>query len=128
VRTPGLFGSCSKVKTLSLEITIYSPPYGGLVQSRMLCVRIFTRKEEYEADAYGVDILQRAGYEGKQVMGKTLTWLLQTSARAEGLLQPTLAPKTGSSGFTICLRPSTQDLNQGLLLQISNHLHPCAEC
>ena len=49
-------------------------------------------------------------------------------ARAEGFSQHTLAPKIGSNEFTICLRSSTQDLNQGLFLQIGNHLHPCAEC
>ena len=32
----------------------------------------------------GVEILQRAGYDGKQVMGNTLTWLLQTSALGGG--------------------------------------------
>lgn len=47
-------------------------------------MRPFTRKEEYEADAHGVDILQRAGYKGKQVMGNTLTWLLQTSGPSGG--------------------------------------------
>ena len=44
----------------------------------------FSRKEEYEADAHGVDILQRAGYAGKQIMGNTLTWLLQTSGPSGG--------------------------------------------
>jgi len=47
-------------------------------------VRPFSRKEEYEADAHGVDILQRAGYDGKQVMGNTLTWLLQNSGPSGG--------------------------------------------
>ena len=47
-------------------------------------MRPFSRKEEYEADAHGVEILQRAGYDGKQVMGNTLTWLLQTSGPSGG--------------------------------------------
>jgi len=57
-------------------------------------MRPFSRKEEYEADAHGVDILQRAGYKGKQVMGNTLTWLLQTS---------------GSSGGFFATHPGTED-------------------
>jgi len=47
-------------------------------------MRPFSRKEEYEADAHGVEILQRAGNDGKQVMGNTLTWLLQTSGPSGG--------------------------------------------
>ena len=54
----------------------------------------FSRKEEYEADAHGVDILQRAGYAGKQVMDNTLTWLLQTS---------------GPSGGFFATHPGTED-------------------
>jgi Zn-dependent protease with chaperone function len=47
-------------------------------------MRPFSRKEEYEADAHGVQILQRAGYNGKQVMGDTLTWLLQAAGPSGG--------------------------------------------
>jgi predicted Zn-dependent protease len=54
----------------------------------------FSRKEEYEADAHGVEILNRAGYNGKQVMGNTLTWLLQSS---------------GSSGGFFATHPGTDD-------------------
>jgi Zn-dependent protease with chaperone function len=57
-------------------------------------MRPFSRKEEYEADAHGVDILRRAGYNGKQVMSSTLTWLLQTS---------------GSSGGFFATHPGTED-------------------
>jgi Zn-dependent protease with chaperone function len=57
-------------------------------------MRPFSRKEEYEADAHGVEILQRAGYDGKQVMGNTLTWLLQTA---------------GSSGGFFATHPGTED-------------------
>ena len=54
----------------------------------------FTRKEEYEADSHGVEILKRAGFDGKQVMANTLTWLLQTS---------------GSSGGFFATHPGTED-------------------
>jgi len=57
-------------------------------------MRPFSRKEEYEADAHGVEILQRAGYNGRQIMGSTLTWLLQTS---------------GSSGGFFATHPGTED-------------------
>ena len=47
-------------------------------------MRPFSRQEEYEADAQGVKIIQRAGYNGKQVMGDTLTWLLKTAGPSGG--------------------------------------------
>ena len=50
-------------------------------------MRPFSRQEEYEADAHGVQILQQAGYNGKQVMGNTLTWLLQTAGPSGGFLE-----------------------------------------
>jgi len=43
--------------------------------------------EEYEADAHGVDILQRAGCDGKQIMGGTLSRLLMTSGASGGLFE-----------------------------------------
>ncbi len=50
-------------------------------------MRPFSRQEEYEADAHGAQILQRAGYNGKQVMGNALTWLLQTGGPSGGFLE-----------------------------------------
>lgn len=44
----------------------------------------YTRKEEYQADAHGVDILNRAGMPGKQVMVDTLTWLQQIEGASKG--------------------------------------------
>ena len=35
----------------------------------------YSRNEELEADAHGVEILRRAGYDGKKLMGDTLSWL-----------------------------------------------------
>jgi len=54
----------------------------------------FSRKEEYEADAHGVDILKRSGYNGKQVMDNTLKWLMQSS---------------GPSGGFFATHPGTED-------------------
>jgi beta-barrel assembly-enhancing protease len=48
-----------------------------------LIARAYGRKEEYEADAHGAEILKRAGYSPK-VMEETLTWLLQTEGGSEG--------------------------------------------
>jgi metalloprotease len=44
----------------------------------------YTRKEEYQADAHGVEILNRAGMPGKQIMVDTLTWLQQTEGASGG--------------------------------------------
>jgi predicted Zn-dependent protease len=50
-------------------------------------MRPFSRSEEYEADAHGVDILKRAGFPGKQIMSGTLTWLLRASGPSGGFLE-----------------------------------------
>jgi predicted Zn-dependent protease len=57
-------------------------------------LRPFSRKEEYAADAHGAEILRRAGYDGKQIMADTLTWLLQS---------------TGGSGGFFATHPGTED-------------------
>jgi len=48
-----------------------------------LIARSYSRKEEYEADRHGAEILQRAGY-SKDVMINTLTWLMQTEGASGG--------------------------------------------
>jgi len=35
----------------------------------------YARHEEYAADAHGVELLRRAGYDGKRIMVDTLSWL-----------------------------------------------------
>ena len=49
-----------------------------------LLLNAYTRNEEYQADAHGVDILNRAGMPGKQMMVNTLTWLEQTEGGSGG--------------------------------------------
>jgi Zn-dependent protease with chaperone function len=44
----------------------------------------FSRSEEYQADAHGVEILNKAGYNGKEIMAGTLSWLLQSSGPSGG--------------------------------------------
>lgn len=58
-------------------------------------LRPFSRKEEYEADAHGAEILKRAGFHGSQVMADTLTWLLQSTG--------------GSTGGFLATHPGTED-------------------
>jgi putative metalloprotease len=49
-----------------------------------LVANAYTQKEEYQADAHGVDILRKAGFDGKTLMVNTLTWLQQTEASGGG--------------------------------------------
>jgi len=49
-----------------------------------LLLRKYTRTEEYAADKHGVQLLQRAGMPGKQMMADTLTWLMQSSGGSSG--------------------------------------------
>ena len=64
-----------------------------------LIARSYSRKEEYEADRHGAEILQRAGYP-KDTMVNTLTWLQQT----EG----------GSGGGFFATHPATGDRIEAL--------------
>src|SRR5215467_7868301 len=49
-----------------------------------LLLRKYTRTEEYAADKHGVQLLQRAGMPGKQMMADTLSWLMQSSGGSSG--------------------------------------------
>ena len=49
-----------------------------------LLLRKYSRNEEYAADKHGVQLLQRAGYPGKQMMSDTLSWLMQSSGGSSG--------------------------------------------
>lgn len=64
-----------------------------------LIVRGYSRREEYEADRHGVELLRRTG-RSKDVMVNTLTWLLQTSGPSGG-------------GF-LATHPATDDRIQAL--------------
>lgn len=48
-----------------------------------LIARAYSRREEYQADAHGAEVLKRAGYSPK-VMEQTLTWLMSTEGGSEG--------------------------------------------
>ncbi len=49
-----------------------------------LVANAYTRSEESAADAHGVDILRRAGYDGKTLMVNALTWLEHTEGDSGG--------------------------------------------
>jgi predicted Zn-dependent protease len=55
-----------------------APLAGQLVLSK------YSRSEESAADQHGVEILNRAGYPGRQVMVSTLTWLASTEGASGG--------------------------------------------
>jgi len=65
-----------------------------------LIINRYTQKEEYAADLHGAEILQKAGYPGREAMANTLTWLMQT----EG----------GSGGGFFATHPGTADRIQAL--------------
>jgi len=48
-----------------------------------LITRSYSRREEYQADQHGVDLLKRVG-QPKEVMIETLTWLMQTEGASGG--------------------------------------------
>lgn len=55
-----------------------SPVAGQLV------VNAYTRREESEADAHAVEIMKRAGYDGKAIMAGALTWIARTEGESGG--------------------------------------------
>jgi putative metalloprotease len=49
-----------------------------------LLANAYSRGEEREADAHGVEIMRRAGYDGKTQMVNTLSWLARTQGNSGG--------------------------------------------
>jgi putative metalloprotease len=49
-----------------------------------LLANAYSRGEEREADAHGVEIMRRAGYDGKTMMVNTLGWLARTQGNTGG--------------------------------------------
>lgn len=65
----------------------------------------YGRGEEHEADAHGVEILKRSGYDGKRVMADTLTWLQRQEGSGGG--------SSGLAGF-FATHPATGDRVQAI--------------
>ena len=77
-------GAGLNIGTIILDQII---PGSGLIMPYVADLGVlkpFSRKEEYEADAHGVDILNRSGVNGKKIMSDTLTWLLQATGPSGG--------------------------------------------
>ncbi len=88
-------GHVAKAKALGTGLNIGTIILGQLIPGAGVIapavadlgvMRPYSRKEEYQADAHGVEILKRTGYNGKQIMADTLTWLLKTSGPSGGFL------------------------------------------
>jgi Zn-dependent protease with chaperone function len=62
------------------------PGVGGALGSVAgnLALNAYSRNEEYQADSHGAEILQRAGYDGKAMMVRTLSWLMETEGTSGG--------------------------------------------
>jgi len=58
-----------------------------------LVANAYTRREEYQADSHGVELLNRTGLNGKALMIHTLTWLKQTEGDSGGFFAT--HPETG---------------------------------
>jgi metalloprotease len=79
-------GHVAKTQALGTGLTIGTiildqiiPGSGAITPlAGKLLVNAYTRKEEYEADAHGVEILRRAGLDGRTLMANTLMWLQQS--------------------------------------------------
>jgi predicted Zn-dependent protease len=56
----------------------FTPIAGQLIASN------YSRKEEYEADSHGVELLRRAGLDGKRIVADTLSWIAQQSGGGSG--------------------------------------------
>jgi len=88
-------GHVAKTKALGTGLSIGTLildqilPGSGIIAptvTKLAVMQPFSRQEEYQADMHAVDILNRAGYNGKRVMADTLTWLLRTSGSSGGFL------------------------------------------
>lgn len=101
-------GHVAKLQRLGLGLNIGAilldqiiPGSGAITPiAGQLIANKYTQKEEYQADAHGVDLLRRAGFDGKTMMADTLSWLMQT----EG----------GSSGGFFATHPATGDRIQAV--------------
>lgn len=101
-------GHVAKAQTLGAGLQIGAiildqifPGSGAITPiAGQLVANAYSRKEEYEADAHGVDVLRRAGYDGKALMVSTLSWLNAT----EG----------GGSGGFFATHPGTDDRIQAV--------------
>jgi Zn-dependent protease with chaperone function len=85
-------GHVAKAQTLGTGISIGAvlldqifPGAGAIAPiAGKIALNKYTQREEYQADAHGAEILQKAGMPGRDVMANTLTWLMQTEGGSSG--------------------------------------------
>ncbi len=86
-------GHVTKLQTIGAGVNIATVlldalgvPGAGLVPvaGDLLVARPYSRDAEYAADRHGVELLQRTGRDGKQIMANTLGWLMQTAGSGGG--------------------------------------------
>jgi Zn-dependent protease with chaperone function len=85
-------GHVAKAQTLGTGLSIGAvlldqifPGAGAIAPiAGRLVLNKYTQREEYQADAHGAEILQKAGMPGRDVMANTLTWLMQTEGGSSG--------------------------------------------
>ena len=84
-------GHVAKAQTLGTGLSIGAvildqifPGAGAIAPiAGKLVLNKYTQREEYQADAHGAEILQRAGM-SRDIMANTLTWLMQTEGGSSG--------------------------------------------
>ena len=76
-------GTVATIGAIILDAVVpgsgYVTPLAG-----QIVLNKYSREAEYQADAHGVEILRRAGFDGRQMMADTLTWLQQTAGPGSG--------------------------------------------
>ena len=85
-------GHVAKAQTLGAGLEIGAalldqllPGFGALTPiAGQLIASSYGRSEERQADAHGVVLLRRAGYDGKTMMANALTWLTQVEGDSGG--------------------------------------------
>ena len=86
-------GHVTRLQTIGAGVSIATVlldalgvPGAGLVPvaGDLFVARPYSRDAEYAADRHGVELLQRTGRDGKQIMANTLEWLTQAAGSGGG--------------------------------------------
>ena len=82
-----------------------------------LAIRAYGRKEEYEADKHGVELLRKINPNGKEMMVNALTWLRANSGEQRGrfLRHPSRHGRPDRQGAGNALRGSGQSPDMNLI-------------
>lgn len=86
-------GHVTKLQTIGAGVSIATVLLDALgvpgarlvpVAGNLFVALPYSRDAEYAADRHGVELLQRTGRDGKQIMTNTLEWLMQTAGSGGG--------------------------------------------